>query len=138
MNEGVHPGLRPVRGVGPSTEGLTLALGGRPLGGILQRRQGRPREDGACPWTHSKGWGPAGRRSVCVQALSTAHNHSCPPSTWQPLSSPGLRDSANNSQGRGTGWSYPQKSDLLPPWEWVGGGEGKVGVQSRQRSTTLP
>lgn len=55
-----------------------------------------------------------------MQALSSAHNHSCPPSAWQPLSSPGLRESGKNSQGRGTGGSYPQKSDLLPPWRWVG------------------
>lgn len=73
-----------------------------------------------------------------MQALSTGHNYSCPPSTWQPLSSPGLRDSEKNSQGRGTRGSYPQKSDLLPVWEWGGGeGEGGCAIQAKKYYTAI-
>lgn len=79
-------------------------------------------------------WRPVGRRSVCLQALSTAPNHSSSSSTWKPLSSPGLRGSKEEQPGEGIWGSYPQESDLLPPWKWGSGG-GESIVQTKEYYT---
>lgn len=79
-------------------------------------------------------WRPVGRRSVCLQALSTAPNHSSRSSAWNPLSSPGLRGSKEEQPGEGIWGSYPQGSDLLPPWKW-GSGVGESIVQTKEYYT---
>lgn len=132
MSEGVLPGLRPVRGKGPSTGTLTPALSGVFQLHLAEEAQGAQRGQGLSV-EPAKAGGFVVRRSVCLQALSTEPHHSSPPSARQPLSSPGLRGSEEEQAGKGHRGSYPWKSDLLLPLEWDG---GEVCEPSRQRSTT--
>ena len=66
MSEGVLPGLRPVRGKGPSTVALTPALRVGCSSCILQRRHRGLREGRACPWTQQRL--EAGGEEVCLSA----------------------------------------------------------------------
>lgn len=72
-----------------------------------------------------------------MQALSSAHNHSCPPSAWQPLSSPGLRESGKNSQGRGTGGPILRSQICFLHGDGWGKGEGGWAIQTKEYYTAI-